>query len=75
VFDHMTSNKVGFGLLHATQLIGHAERLLYLVICFIIIVANAKQIFGGKASEMENSGPVVKRNFYLPRAHFASLFG
>ena len=32
-------------------------------------------IFGGKESQPEPSGLVVKRNFYLPHLHFAPPFG
>jgi len=33
------------------------------------------QIFGGKVSETKTSGPVVKRNFYLPHLHFEPPLG
>jgi len=34
-----------------------------------------KQILDGKASELETSGPVVKRNFYLPHIILAPQLG
>jgi len=33
------------------------------------------KIFGGKASELETSRPVEKRNFALTHVHLAPLFG
>ena len=34
-----------------------------------------EQIFGGKASELETSGPVQKRDFYLPHPQLAPPLG